>query len=226
MAKDFISGACLGALISTIFFPLNVIKTRAQCQLGGRMESAWTVAQTVYRERGSVAALFKGMHLNYTRSFISWGIINTSYEFLMRTFFTSENNVRSNKPSTQKWDFVQERNGQLISFFYYLGLNNLSNYTLIIYFSSHLLNQLYRFYFVLQSLETKTPLPVALLLIIFSWILKFQIWLFLNLLVLLNIFMWPSSSSNRAGLSLITIQLQWCASTCLQGCYKINSCLK
>ena len=86
-AKDFICGACLGAMISTGFFPLNVVKTRMQSRLGGPFYGVWYTFQEVWVERNrSVSNLFRGFHLNYTRSFISWGIINASYEYLLQLF--------------------------------------------------------------------------------------------------------------------------------------------
>ncbi|XP_059174395.1 mitochondrial nicotinamide adenine dinucleotide transporter SLC25A51-like [Physella acuta] len=88
MVKDFICGACLGAVISTVFFPLNVLKAKAQCKLGGDFDGVWNLFKVLLAERnGSIKAIFKGVHLNYMRSFISWGIINASYEFLMTSFF-------------------------------------------------------------------------------------------------------------------------------------------
>ncbi|KAH9489970.1 hypothetical protein Btru_035414 [Bulinus truncatus] len=38
MVKDFISGALLGMMISTVFFPLNVVKTQMQRKLGGSFD--------------------------------------------------------------------------------------------------------------------------------------------------------------------------------------------
>ena len=86
-AKDFICGACLGAIISTGFFPLNVVKTRMQSRLGGPFYGVWHTFQEVWVERNrSMSNVFRGFHLNYTRSFISWGIINASYEYLLQLF--------------------------------------------------------------------------------------------------------------------------------------------
>lgn len=85
----FISGAGLGATLSTAFFPLNVVKTRMQKRIGGpflgiREALQETLAERDYRWR----KLFRGVHINYTRSFVSWGIINAVYEFLMKHFRT------------------------------------------------------------------------------------------------------------------------------------------
>lgn len=89
-ATAFISGAGLGASLSTLFFPLNVVKTRMQSRIGGpfltiRQSLLETLAERGYRWR----KLFRGVHLNYTRSFVSWGIINAVYEHLRRQFRTN-----------------------------------------------------------------------------------------------------------------------------------------
>ncbi|CAB4064435.1 unnamed protein product [Lepeophtheirus salmonis] len=79
--SDFVSGAFLGGIISTIFYPVNVTKTHMQSKIGGTFLSFSTVFRQLLKERGFVG-MFKGVHLNYTRSFISWGIINVSFEFV------------------------------------------------------------------------------------------------------------------------------------------------
>jgi hypothetical protein len=52
-----------------------------QKTLGGEFRSFGHVFLALYRERG-VWGMFRGVHVNYTRSFISWGITNVSYEYL------------------------------------------------------------------------------------------------------------------------------------------------
>jgi len=82
---DFISGAVLGASISTFFFPLNVIKQRLQSRLGGSFESPRRVLAELWRQRNkSLSKLYRGVHLNFTRSLLTWGITNTIYELLRR----------------------------------------------------------------------------------------------------------------------------------------------
>ncbi|CAL8267008.1 unnamed protein product [Boreogadus saida] len=82
---DFVCGGVLGAGLGIMFYPLNVAKSRAQSQVGGEFRSCGEVLQTVWRERGgSVAKLFRGAQLNYHRSLISWGIINATYELLLK----------------------------------------------------------------------------------------------------------------------------------------------
>ncbi|ESO83147.1 hypothetical protein LOTGIDRAFT_179792 [Lottia gigantea] len=86
--KDFVSGAVLGAMISTIFYPVNVVKTRMQSHLGGEYMTSWKTFQILWKDRnGSIRKVFRGCHLNYTRSFLSWGVINASFDLLMKTFF-------------------------------------------------------------------------------------------------------------------------------------------
>ena len=88
---NFTSGAILGALISTIAYPINVVKTRQQSVLGGPLMSTWKTAKLIYIERDrKIRKLFAGVHINYTRALISWGIINASYEILKKAFYSEE----------------------------------------------------------------------------------------------------------------------------------------
>lgn len=85
LANDFVCGGLLGAGLGIMFYPLNVVKSRAQSRVGGPFQSCREVFLTVWRERGrSVAMLFRGAHLNYHRSLLSWGIINATYELLLK----------------------------------------------------------------------------------------------------------------------------------------------
>uniref|UniRef100_H2Y6C1 Solute carrier family 25 member 51 n=1 Tax=Ciona savignyi TaxID=51511 RepID=H2Y6C1_CIOSA len=85
--NDFISGAMIGALCSTVFYPVNVVKARMQSKLGGEFSSFQKTFKVVFRERNyKLRKLYRGMHINFARSLLSWGIINASYEFLIKTF--------------------------------------------------------------------------------------------------------------------------------------------
>ena len=87
VSADFVSGALLGAFISTVFFPINVVKTRMQSTVGGEFQSFRSSAVEIFHERNqSWRKMFRGVHINYTRSLLSWGIINASYEYLKRLF--------------------------------------------------------------------------------------------------------------------------------------------
>ena len=83
--EDFVSGGILGAAISTLFYPVNVVKTRLQRQLGGPFCSFFKTLKVVYIERNrSIIKILLGAKINFTRSLISWGVINASYELLKK----------------------------------------------------------------------------------------------------------------------------------------------
>uniref|UniRef100_A0A8C0JGS8 Solute carrier family 25 member 51 n=1 Tax=Canis lupus dingo TaxID=286419 RepID=A0A8C0JGS8_CANLU len=85
LVNDFVCGGPLGAMLGILFFPFNVVKTRMQSQIGGEFQSFPKVFQKIWLERNSkLTNLFRGAHLNYHRSLISWGIINATYEFLLK----------------------------------------------------------------------------------------------------------------------------------------------
>uniref|UniRef100_A0A1B0BQB0 Mitochondrial carrier protein n=1 Tax=Glossina palpalis gambiensis TaxID=67801 RepID=A0A1B0BQB0_9MUSC len=82
-AQEFIAGAVIGASISTLFYPLNVIKVAMQSSMGHPTESMWTTTLKIYKERGnSIMYFYRGCGFNTARSFISWGIMNAAYENL------------------------------------------------------------------------------------------------------------------------------------------------
>lgn len=83
LLNAFISGAGLGAFLSTLFFPVNVIKAKMQTRLGGHFPGVRETFGLVFEERDfKWRKMFRGVHINYTRSFLSWGIINAVYELL------------------------------------------------------------------------------------------------------------------------------------------------
>ncbi|XP_069106092.1 mitochondrial nicotinamide adenine dinucleotide transporter SLC25A51-like [Argopecten irradians] len=87
-AVNFLSGAFLGAAISTACYPINVVKVRVQSKLGGRFCGFWEMFFVVLKERDySLRKMFRGVHVNYTRSFLTWGINNAVYELLLKHLF-------------------------------------------------------------------------------------------------------------------------------------------
>lgn len=60
-----------------------------QKTVGGKFQSFTSVFGSLVRERG-VRGMFRGVHVNYTRSFISWGIINMTYSYVLRILRTDE----------------------------------------------------------------------------------------------------------------------------------------
>lgn len=88
MTTDFICGGVIGGLISTFFYPLNVIKVQMQSRLGGEFINIFSAISQVYNERGrSISCFYRGVHLNYTRGFISWGVITVSLETIKRFIY-------------------------------------------------------------------------------------------------------------------------------------------
>lgn len=81
VTQEFASGALIGAFTSTVFYPLNVLKVQMQCQIGGAYQNIWVVLRQIYFERG-IKCFYSGVQLNFTRAFVSWGVINVAYNFL------------------------------------------------------------------------------------------------------------------------------------------------
>ncbi|KAI5693629.1 hypothetical protein M8J75_002655 [Diaphorina citri] len=78
--KDFLIGAVIGAINSSVFFPFNVIKIHMQSKLGGSYDSLWQVTREIYIDRGRrLSSFYRGVHMNCTRSFISWGVAMVAY---------------------------------------------------------------------------------------------------------------------------------------------------
>lgn len=87
-AYQFFSGAVIGAFVSSIFYPLNVIKVVIQAKVGGPNEGMLVVLRHIHIERGrSVRNVYKGLSMNCVRAFFSWGIMNAAYENLRKVFY-------------------------------------------------------------------------------------------------------------------------------------------
>jgi len=81
---DFLSGGLLGAVISTIFYPLNVTKSNMQARVGGSFPGILATARVIYESRDrKVALIFKGVGGNFTRAILAWGITNSVYEIIL-----------------------------------------------------------------------------------------------------------------------------------------------
>ncbi|OAD56046.1 Solute carrier family 25 member 51 [Eufriesea mexicana] len=89
LLTSFINGALIGGFTSTVFYPMNVIKIHMQSKIGGNFEKFMTVTREIYIVRNrSIMSFYNGVHLNCMRSFISWGVINASYDFLKTIMFS------------------------------------------------------------------------------------------------------------------------------------------
>lgn len=86
--QNFLAGATIGALLSTLFYPLNVIKIAMQCELGGPHRTIVYEFKYILRKRGSkFTNFYHGALLNISRAFLSWGIINASYEVFRKIIY-------------------------------------------------------------------------------------------------------------------------------------------
>lgn len=83
--QEFLSGALIGTIISSLFYPLNVVKVAMQSTMGTPRQSISRTLAHVYNERGrSVANVYRGVTVNCSRAFLSWGIMNTGYEHIKK----------------------------------------------------------------------------------------------------------------------------------------------
>ncbi|UYV60429.1 SLC25A51 [Cordylochernes scorpioides] len=88
LAMDFLSGGVVGGSISTLIYPVNLVKCKMQVTYATPFTSFLRTFRDVYAERNfRIRNLFFGAKVNFIRSLISWGITNASYEFIMSTFF-------------------------------------------------------------------------------------------------------------------------------------------
>jgi hypothetical protein len=77
----FLTGSVIGAAVSTLLYPLKGIIFHMQLKVGGSYLRFSAVLGQILKERG-FKGLWHGVHVNYTRSFISWGVINATYEIV------------------------------------------------------------------------------------------------------------------------------------------------
>lgn len=64
-------------------FLYAVARTRMQSVYGGRFIGPFEALQLTYDERGRcIRRLYRGVYMNFIRSLLSWGIINSAYEKL------------------------------------------------------------------------------------------------------------------------------------------------
>lgn len=82
--RNFLTGATMGSLISTLFYPLNVLRIQMQtAEVGSKRISIYAAGKALYEERGGkVRLLMAGMGVHVTRSFVYWGCWTTVNELL------------------------------------------------------------------------------------------------------------------------------------------------
>ena len=82
---DFVDGGLIGAFISTVFYPLNVIKSHMQARIGGPHLGPLAALRVIYQLRDrSLRLFYKGVGSNFTRAVLAWGITNCTYEFVLK----------------------------------------------------------------------------------------------------------------------------------------------
>jgi hypothetical protein len=85
---QFFCGAVIGAFVSGVFYPLNVVKIVIQSKIGGSYDNMFIVLRKIYVERGcSIKNVYKGLNMNCVRAFFSWGIMNAAYEHLKHLMY-------------------------------------------------------------------------------------------------------------------------------------------
>ncbi|XP_023020379.1 mitochondrial nicotinamide adenine dinucleotide transporter SLC25A51 [Leptinotarsa decemlineata] len=85
---EFMCGAMIGVVLSSICYPLNVLKIAMQSKVGGAYENPFVVLLRIYRERGGkIRYIYHGVQTNCTRAFLSWGVMNTAYEHLKEVVY-------------------------------------------------------------------------------------------------------------------------------------------
>eukprot|EP00794_Sanderia_malayensis_P011841 gene11841-13071_t len=89
--EDFISGSLLGAALSTLFYPLNVVKSNMQRHLGGPHHGIVRTFASIYAKRGySLRKMYFGVGVNFSRALVSWGMINATYEMFRKLLVHQE----------------------------------------------------------------------------------------------------------------------------------------
>jgi len=80
VTRDFVSGAVLGAAISTAVYPLTTAKNVMQLDIGSYHKTLPEALAQVVREREGVRGLYRGAGGNAVRALLSWGVTNSAYE--------------------------------------------------------------------------------------------------------------------------------------------------
>lgn len=98
---DFINGGLLGAVLSTMFYPLNVIKSNMQAQVGGPFPGIVASFRVIFDTRGrDIRKFYKGVGSNFTRAILAWGITNSMYEIFLNYMKAGQDTNRDTDTST------------------------------------------------------------------------------------------------------------------------------
>lgn len=82
--RNFLAGATMGLFISTLFYPLNVLRIQMQtAEVGSKRISIYAAGKALYEERGGkMRLMMAGMGVSVTRSFVFWGFWSTVNDLL------------------------------------------------------------------------------------------------------------------------------------------------
>lgn len=81
--QNFLVGASVGMMLAILLYPLKVVKTIMQQELGGKFKSIFQVSRDIYKyDKRGIRNFYHGMNLNIVRTMLGWGITNVSYEFI------------------------------------------------------------------------------------------------------------------------------------------------
>lgn len=81
--EDFLIGSGMGLFMTTLFYPIKVIKANMQKELGSKFKSVFEVTREVYYYEGrGIRNFYTGIGMNILRAMVGWGIVNVSYEFI------------------------------------------------------------------------------------------------------------------------------------------------
>lgn len=83
--QHFIFGSIVGSFMTVLFYPVKVIKVNIHKQLGGKFRTVNEVVKEIYvKNGGGVCNFYRGIVINCGRALFSWGITNSSYEYIKR----------------------------------------------------------------------------------------------------------------------------------------------
>lgn len=82
---NFFFGGVLGSFVSTLFYPLKVVKVTLQKDLGGPFMKLHTAFGMVYAKNGrGIKNFYQGAVANASRSLLSWGITIMCFEIFQK----------------------------------------------------------------------------------------------------------------------------------------------
>lgn len=84
-ALKFGEGALIGAVLTTITYPLNVVKIANQRRLDVVNQTTLEVFMSIYNTRGKISRIYQGVSFTYVKATLHWAILNVAY-FYFRTF--------------------------------------------------------------------------------------------------------------------------------------------